>query len=260
MTRTAKLPLLLAAAVALLLPSTSLAQPIEVVSVVGEARLVGGGPLKVGDRFAGGRTVKLARHAVAQLVLDGRLALSLCRGAEALLLDRQADVVLTRGVARLAGVGSVSRRRLRLELGFPAGGEALVAGPEAFVVAGNAVARSVGEERGLRAGQSVRLLGDGGLALGQRRVDDALLRETRSYAPPAPWEPRADPVALDREVKKVRQRVQSQQQRDREMASCGCTEGSGPGAQIDRSRGSEIRPETRPARVRVKVLGVPKKL
>jgi len=253
-------PALFLAAVGLLCASSARAQPVEVVSVVGAARLVGGGPLKAGDTFAGGRTVKLARHAVVQLVLDRRLALSLCRGAEALLLDRQADVVLARGAARLSGVGSVSSRRMRLELGLPGGGELLVRGAEAYVLAGEAEARSVAEERKLRPGQSVRLLRDNGLAVGQARVDSALLREARSYAPPAPWEPRADPVALDREVKKVRQRVQSQQQREREMASCGCTEGSGPGAQIDRSRGSESRPETRPARVRVKVLGVPKKL
>lgn len=258
MTRTIT-PSLLLAAVGMLCASGARAESVEVVSVVGEARLVGGGPLKAGDTFAGGRTIRLARHAVVQLVLDGRLALSLCRAAEALLLDRQADVVLARGAARLSGVGSVSSRRMRLELGA-GGGELLVNGAEADLLAGKAGARSVAGGRALRAGQSVRLLSDGGLAVGRAEIDSELLRSSRRYAPPAPWEPRADPVALDREVKKVKQRVQSQQQREREMASCGCTEGSGPGAQIDRSKSSESRPETRPARVRVRVLGVPKKL
>ena len=236
-------------------PLVAAGQPIEVVSLVGRAS-ADGQALRAGARLSRGTLVELhGRRAVVQLVLDDRLAVGLCRSARARLMERGGDLELHRGAIRLTGTGSVVLRGMRTELER---GELVIDGATVHLIAGRATARLAAETVRLSPGQAARLTAGGGLLRTQRAVEPDLVTRTMTYAPPGRWEPTMEQVALGRSVKEVRQRVMARQQREREMASCGCTEGSGPGAQIDRTRGTEIRPEARPAVVRVRVVGVPR--
>jgi hypothetical protein len=80
------------------------------------------------------------------------------------------------------------------------------------------------------------------------------------FQPPAPWEPEVSQVDLG-QVKRAQGLRREQQEQEREMATCGCTEGGGEkGMASPTTSDSNSIEERRGARVRVRVRGLPKKV
>jgi hypothetical protein len=255
-------------------PRAALAGPlqgqVEVLSVVGTAR-AGGKRLEAGAALHAGAVVELvSRDAGVQLVLARRMAVGLCDRASARLLGAGADVVLDQGgVARLAGRGSVVSGRLRAELG--ADGIVLLQGGRLFVQEGRVTVRSIlapparpirtvvhsGEQ--VSPGRAVRAARSGDLKLRWLEPPAGLVARTLVYQPPPPWDPGEDPVEVGAQVKRTQQRVEARQQRERELATCGCTESSGPGLDPSKERNKTVI-EGRRGTVRVRVRGVPRRI
>jgi hypothetical protein len=229
---------------------------IRVVSVLGGASAEGQ-PLAAGQSLTAGTEVDVAAGGVLQLLLDRtRLAASICGKGQVRLAAGSADVeVRGEPVVRLAGEGTLATDALRVEVR----GTVVLERGSLYVLAGHATASAPSARLvPVQAGNTARVSSDGSLRVTPGAPQEAAVRGTVRYASPEPWDPE---VAVDLSVvRRARQEVQQQQQRDRELASCGCTESSGPGAATVQSSTVEHRPEGRQATVRVRVLGVPKRI
>lgn len=88
-------------------------------------------------------------------------------------------------------------------------------------------------------------------------VPASALAAVSRYGWPRRYRP-ATKVALKEEVRRVRRWTEERQQSAREMAACGCTEGSGPG-RANQSSGPNgaLMLEGRSARLRITIRGMP---
>jgi len=239
------------------------ASPATVLSTVGRVS-VDGAAVHAGIDLERGALVETHAGAAAQLLIGWRVALALSGRAQIRVLTAAATVqiISARGVVRVSGADvSMSFGRWALRLGTS--GTALVDDGRLFVLAGRVVLTEQGSgvrELSLRAGQSVSLT-----AVGEPAVTDAApgagaLGRSRVYQPPAPWEPAGLTTDSLRAIQTARGQMQKEQQRQRELASCGCTEGSGPGGGQEvggADRGPSI--ENRTGGLRLRITGLPRK-
>ena len=152
------------------------------------------------------------------------------------------------GDVRLPG-----QRRLRV---LPGGATVVITGQIVLVRRGRCVVESSSGKKLVVAVGQRHVLGTAGAGLSAQ----ALARLNRYGAPP-PWTSRQSKT-LRADLKRVKRWTAARQQAAREMASCGCTEGSGPGQagnQQGGGVGGVLMLEGRNATLRVRVKGLPRK-
>ena len=241
-----------------LMAQRALAAPTsEVLSVVGVARAEGR-LLAAGQRVKAGATVELVSHdAVVQLLLADRLAVGLCGRATARLLGPGGDLELSSSsVARVAGRGTVSMGQRRVTVAPD--GVVVVHGGRLYVVEGSASVARDGSREVVGPGYALSMLRPGGPGARRRQVPEGVAARTLVYQPPSPWSPGEEAVEVGAQVHRAQKRVRARQQRARELATCGCTEGSGPGVSVDRGP-NQTSIEGRRGTLRVRVRGVPRR-
>jgi hypothetical protein len=252
---------------------------VHVLSVVGRAA-ADGKPLRAGIKLGiSGRKIQLEARpgAVVQALLNGKLALALVGEGSLEIVTKPLEVHASgKGAVRIAGrEGALLVRGCRFQID-PAGGSLLAEGNRVHVLAGQVqfrLTRSAPKGReepefsapaasgSLKAGQTVHVAVDGrNLTVTEARPAPDLQHRTLLFQPPAPWEPEVSGVDLG-QVKRAQGLRHEQQEKEREMATCGCTESGGEKgkAKLSGPEGSATL-EKRGATVRVKVRGLPKKV
>lgn len=246
-------------------------RPVRVLSVVGLAA-ADDSRLSAGETLDPSRPVRLVARpgAVVQALIGERLALALVGRKEVTVRGGLEQVELGRGnggvrLAGSAGTVLVEGWRFRLD---PDGGSLLVDGDRVYLQAGKAWWSAPGGAPTtiagtLRPGQMVEVkrgAPPGAITVVEAAPAPYLTGRMTVYQPPDPWEPLVHRPDVE-QVRRAQTLRRQQQTKEREMASCGCTEGSGPAEATQISGGESSNPiEARNTTVRVRVRGLPKKV
>jgi hypothetical protein len=235
---------------------------LSVLSVMGQATSKSGGPLEAGKKLGAREVIEAGTRGVVQLLIGGRLALTVADGARVELAATPPRVAILRtGLVRLSGAGG-TLAHAGWEARTGGGATVLVARDRLFVLRGRVglVRGAGGAEETLRAGQATVLAAGGpSLAVGAARPDPALLRRSLTYQPPPRWEPGLTRISLD-QISQARDRLRQQQRREREAASCGCTESAQSGAGNTARSASGPGLEALNAKLRIRIKGLPRKV
>jgi hypothetical protein len=236
-----------------LLPSAARGEPvarvIAVVGAPGEA-LRAGDPLEAGASLVvrSGTTVQLALGPASLAIVGpargrvGQRGLELFE-AEAARLAGRGLLVVPGGYRVEGATGSVVFERGQLHL---RSGEARVSPP------------ALGPTIALRAPRSVRLGLQGELLPARAALPAEIEERLDRFGPPPRWRLSLGPVSAA-EVSRAVEIVRAERERERQAASCGCTESrSGSVGQLPGS-GSSLSPIERSAStLRVRITGVPR--
>jgi hypothetical protein len=236
------------------------AGPANLVSSVGRVE-VDGAPARAGIMLRPAATLQTRAGGVVQVLIGWRLALA-AGGRCTLQLKPEGLVVRSdHCLLRLSGAsGSLELAGWRLKLG-QGGGTLMLDGERLFITAGRVHLRAAGGKAyQLRAGQATDLaVGGPAVALGRAAPTHRVLQLSRTFQPPPPWAPPGQAVDLS-VIQRARGQMQQAQQREREAASCGCTEGGSTGGGIG-TAGPDGGPsiEARTAGLRLRINGLPRK-
>ena len=234
---------------------------MQLLSLVGQARL-DGAPLEADHPVVPAReTLALAPGAVAQLVL-GSVAVSMAGPASLRLVEPHLAVMAFNGPGALRVAGGPALVRVgKVEVSLRQGAAALLHRHCVFVAAGKVLATtpmSEGSPYQLKAGQRQVLSPMCAPALYSRRTETRLNRQLDRFQPPAAWAPPVAEVNLE-DIQQAEGSVQRERQAQRETAACGCTEGGGAGEGVGGGKGGNTTtPEIFTTPVVIKVRGVPR--
>lgn len=231
-------------------------------AVRGEAR-----PVSVlGSADVQQKSVRVSDGSVVQILLDEHWAVGLVGPLRVRMDSSQGQISLLEdsGTVRLAGKGGVLSTRDGWQIKLISDdASVLFSTKKLFVLRGKVVcappSRSASRPtpRTLSSAQTARLGSDGALQLIDDSPDPALVMQSQAYQPPAPWTPQVTRFSQDL-VRQASAWTQQQQQAAKEMATCGCTEGSGSGVGPVDGPDALKPPEQRRATIRVRVRGIPR--
>ncbi|MFH1130165.1 MAG: hypothetical protein V1754_02445 [Pseudomonadota bacterium] len=243
---------------------------IQVVSIVGHAA-VGESAMRKDAILEANEILNIAKGSIVQLLVDNRVALSLCGPAKVKIERDPIQLMFLEGEKfRVAGTGvAMLKRGWRIELGSD-GASVLLFGQTLYVLFGKATVHLEPRSRDSKtaseknyeivAGQIGVVGEEGQMVVKQGRPEPWILKQTLIYEPPAIWFPQVGQVTLS-QVDRAEKWTQEQLKTDREMVSCGCTETSDSSGGPVSGQGPSIDPlEKRNTTIRVRINGMPPKI
>jgi len=235
----------------LALPSLARSEAVRVLSVVGA------GALRAGAQLAAESALAVPARTTVQPGL-GEAVLALLGPARGRVSGRGLELYEAEA-ARLSGRGLlIVPGGFRVEV--KRGGSVVFERGQLHVLAGRAVVSSPREELlgELLSPRSVRLGFFGELLSPQSALGAGTLRRLSRFQPPPPWRHALGPVSAA-EVGRAVETVRAERQRERQAASCGCTESRGGSVGQLPGSGSALSPiERSSATLRVRITGIPR--